>query len=348
MITKTKFGIGALFAVMLVSMAFVPAVSAETLTEDTADTVVEERKSPLPEPEPITVLDTTPKSSYSYLLEADKEEQKILFSYIDNCYVSDEEKKEMKKAMKDIWKRYSDQITEQDNLMLDKVANETAEYLNDKYGSGNVGIKWSGPDMHGDIIHIACIKWGVSASYAQIANNSAPVPDSWNTGFWQSYNHYYNPDTTIGYAPLNCAICASNARTYYNNGQYTNAYTNLGYSSHYITDLGNPMHTGKEYEQYQNQWVHTSYESYVANNWETGYNYKDVVQNTGTYYSITNPEQSAKNLASATHSDLDTLYDAVYYHPTTFGSDPNVIEITQRVLEKTAKYNMGLVKYVRG
>lgn len=115
-----------------------------------------------------------------------------------------------------------------------------------------------------------------------------------------------------------------------------------------MADLGNPMHTGKESEQYLNQWVHTSYESYVANNWNTGYNYKNAVQNTGTYYSITNPEQSTKNLASATRSDLNALYDAVFYYPDTFGSDSDVIEITQRVLGKTAKYNMGLVKYVRG
>ncbi|AGF96401.1 phospholipase C/P1 nuclease family protein [Methanosarcina mazei] len=346
MIAK-KLGIGSLFlAMFLVCMAFVPAVSAETLTEDAADTAVEKIKSPVPEPEPTTVPDTMPESPYRYLLEADNEEQEILFSYIENCYVSDEEKKEMKKAMKDIWKRGPDQITEQDNLMLDKVAKSTAEYLNDKYG--NVGIKWSGPNMHGDIIHIACIKWGVSTSNAQTANNSAPVPDTWNSGFWQSYNHYYDPVLNTGYAPTNCANRANIAKDYYNSGQYTSAYQHLGYSSHYMADLGNPMHTGKESEQYLNQWVHTSYESYVANNWNTGYNYKNVVQNTGTYYSITNPEQSAKNLASATRSDLNALYDAVFYYPDTFGSDSDVIEITQRVLGKTAKYNMGLVKYVRG
>jgi hypothetical protein len=57
MIAK-KLGIGSLFlAMFLVCMAFVPAVSAETLTEDAADTAVEKIKSPVPEPEPITVPD---------------------------------------------------------------------------------------------------------------------------------------------------------------------------------------------------------------------------------------------------------------------------------------------------
>lgn len=347
--TMKKIGIGILcLTIFLMSTAFVLVVSAEILTEDTANIVVGEMEYPVPEPEPITVLDTTPKSPYLHLLEADNEEQEILFGYIDNCYISDEEKEEMKKAMEDIWKRYPDQITEQDNLMLDKVAKATAEYLNDEYGSGDVGIKWSGANAHGDIIHIACIKWGVSSSYAQIANNSAPVPDTWNDGFWQGYHHYYDPVLHTGNAAYNCQYRANLAKTSYNGGQYTNAYTNLGYSSHYMSYLGNPMHTGKELAQYQNQWVHTSYESYVQNNWTTGHNYRNVIQNTNTYYSITDPEQSAKNLASASNSDLETLYDAVYYHPSTFGSDPEVIAITQRNLERAAKYNMGLVKYVRG
>ncbi|MDD2338717.1 MAG: hypothetical protein PHG79_00215 [Methanosarcina sp.] len=73
MIAK-KLGIGTLFlAMFLVGMAFVPAVSAETLTED-ADDAVEEIESPVPEPEPITVPNTTPESPYRYLLEADNEE----------------------------------------------------------------------------------------------------------------------------------------------------------------------------------------------------------------------------------------------------------------------------------
>jgi len=79
--------------------------------------------------------------------------------------------------------------------------------------------------MHGDIIHIACIKWGVSTSNAQTANNSAPVPDTWNSGFWQSYNHYYDPVLNTGYAPTNCANRANIAKDYYNSGQCTSVST---------------------------------------------------------------------------------------------------------------------------
>src|SRR5690554_5988588 len=108
--TMKKIGIGILFlTIFLMNAAFAPVASAETLTEDTDNIAIGEMEYPVPEPEPITVLDTTPKLPYLHLLEADNEEQEILFSYIDNCYVSDEEKEEMKKSMEDIWKRYPDQ-----------------------------------------------------------------------------------------------------------------------------------------------------------------------------------------------------------------------------------------------
>jgi hypothetical protein len=250
---------------LLVNTLLVSAMSAETLTEKTNVMAIEEIECSIPEPEPIITLNVTPKLPYWYLLEADDKEKKILFGYIDNCYVSDEEKKEMKKVMKDIWKRYPDQITKEDNLTLEKVDKATAEYLNEKYGNNGIGIKWV-DKTHNNIAYYACRKMGVSINYAQIARDYADDPDTWYTGFWQSYNHYYDPILLTGYAHTNCANLANNAKSYYNNGQYSSAYEHLGYAIHYMSDLGNPMHTGYEYEQYQHQWVHTAYESYVCNN----------------------------------------------------------------------------------
>jgi len=341
-----------ILAMLLVSITFVPAASAEKLTEKTNDTAVDEIEYSVPEPEPIITLNTTSKQPYWYLLEADENQQKIFFNYIDNCYVSNEEKKEMKKEMKDIWKKHPDKITEEDYHTLEKIDKATSEYLNDKYGNKDIGIQWSvdntNTGTHNKMTYSACRKMGVSINYAQTASNYSDEPDSWYTGFWQGYNHYYDPVLYTGYAHTNCANLANNAETYYDNGQLTSAYQYLGYATHYMSDLGNPMHTGCEYEQYRNQWVHTSYESYVYNNWDTGQKYGDVVNATNTYYTITDPEQSAENLASSTHSDVETLYETVYYNPTTFGSNSDVIAITKDSLREATKYNKGLVNYVRG
>lgn len=349
MTTKNKFGIRILFLTMfLISTVFVPVASAETLTEDTDNIAIGEMEYPVPEPEPITVLDTTPKSPYLHLLEADNEEQEILFGYIDNCYISDEEKEEMKKSMEDIWKRYPDQITEQDNLMLDKVAKATAEYLNDKYGNSEVGIKWIGQPVHGDIINISVKKWGVSDYYAGIARDHADDPDDWSDSeIWQSYHHYYNPNTHTGYAPSNCEYYANIAKTNYGDSQLTTAYTNLGYSSHYLQDVGNPLHTGYEVEQGMDKWIHYDYEDYVEANWDSGYNFKSIVENNNNYYTITDPEQATKDLAGYSNTYLDELYQTIYFNPDTWENDADIRDLTEDVLLRTAKYNLGLVKYMR-
>lgn len=60
-------------------------------------------------------------------MKPDKDEQKILFTYIDNCYVSTQEKQEMKKAMKNIWKKYPDNLTEEDNEILEEIDIATSE-----------------------------------------------------------------------------------------------------------------------------------------------------------------------------------------------------------------------------
>ncbi|MDI9395409.1 MAG: hypothetical protein QM426_08355 [Euryarchaeota archaeon] len=71
MIAK-KLGIGTLFlAMFLVGIAFVPTASAETLTEDASDKAVEYTTYPVPELEPITIINTSSKMPYWYLLEAD-------------------------------------------------------------------------------------------------------------------------------------------------------------------------------------------------------------------------------------------------------------------------------------
>ena len=69
-----------------------------------------------------------------------------------------------------------------------------------------------------------------------------------------------------GYAPAQCENYVNIAGDYYDQPSMYNAYTNLGYSSHFLTDVGNPLHTGMELEQALNSWVHGDYEAYVATN----------------------------------------------------------------------------------
>jgi hypothetical protein len=352
---NNKFGIGMLFlSILLITTIFVSAASA-ALNEDVNSIDVSTEQS-IPEPEQNTILNTVSESKsespYSYLLNADKEEKKILFSYIDNCYASTKEKEKMKKAMENIWKKYpskvtADKITKEDNQTLEKVEIETAKYLNDKYGSGKIGVMWA-PDTHVDLAYIVCNKLGINDKYANIAGDAADEPDYWSTP--TKYSHYYNPDLKTGNAPLRCSQYMSAAKSYYkkNPKDYTNAYTNLGYAMHFMSDVGNPMHTGKELDTIEHKWVHDSYEQYILDNWKNGYKYRDMVTSDSTYYSITDPKQATIDLAKKSHPYMNTLFDTVYYHPSTFGSDQTVRSITKSCLIYTKRYDEGLVKYMRG
>jgi len=330
---------------LILSMVFVPSVSAETINEETDVDVVEElllESEPIPE----QVIEKNP---YWYLLEANAKEQKILFDYIDNYYATTKEKNEMKRSMKDIWKRHPGQLTEADNVVLEKIAVETNEYLGDKYGTDNVGTRWVATP-HKDMAYIAATKAGVGTVYATYAKNAADDPDEWsNSEIWQSLSHYYDPLTLTGLAPYNCNAYAQTAKSEYNVPNFFNAYTNLGYSLHYMSDLGNPLHTGLEAQQAlnPNHWVHNNYESYVNSNWASGYNFKSVIEDNNAWYSVTNPSTSAKNLASHSNSHINTLYADIFYYPDTWQTNPEVAAITEHVLLYTAKYNIGLVKYVR-
>ncbi|WP_292376419.1 MULTISPECIES: hypothetical protein [unclassified Methanosarcina] len=77
MIIKKKLGLRVLIlAMLLVSIAFVPAASAEKLTEKTNDTAVDEIDYSVPEPEPIITLNIILKFPYWYLLKADEKSAK--------------------------------------------------------------------------------------------------------------------------------------------------------------------------------------------------------------------------------------------------------------------------------
>ncbi len=350
MIANRKFGIGVLLAAMLlVSMALVSGATAEAVTDEIASEVVLIEQNPELDLNPdITIKSYDTEIPYWYLLEADKDQQKTLLKYIDECYASKQEKNEMKKSMKDIWNRYPDSITEEDMIVLGQIDVATAEYLNDKYGvSDEVSVKWTATP-HKKMTRIAVKKVGITDYYANIASNASDDPDTWpDPQIWQSYNHYYDPVTDTGLAAVNCDNRAGIARAYYNGGQLSAAYTELGYASHYLTDVGNPLHTGMVINQTLNQWVHYDYENYVTANWDVDYNFESVVSNNNYYYSISDPEDAAQDLAEYSNAYLNSLWMEIYYNPSTWESRATVISITESVLLKSAKYNIGLVKYMR-
>lgn len=129
---KRNIGISTLLtALLILSLIFVLVLNFEKVRKDIDGS---EAELFVEQPEPISADLIAEGRPYWYLLIADKDQQKVLFEYIDNCSASDQEKESMKEAMTDIWSRYPDHITEEDYQVLESVDAKVGKYLNDKYG----------------------------------------------------------------------------------------------------------------------------------------------------------------------------------------------------------------------
>ncbi len=328
-----------------------------------------------------SIFDSTP---YGFFIAvgATEEGKKATFFYIEQSSLSDEEKRSLKKSMEELWKKYRVKaeigekvvfitaekelnLAREDEATLEKLAKAVGEFWEKEL----VGIpKWQA-NVHSDLIGISCVKEGVPQTYCSISISSAPEPDMWlqippPSGYpewlWNfvlqvvwSWEHYFNPSYCVGLicfelgdAPGNVNKFINYAKQNYSSREYTNAYRNLGYASHFITDVGNPLHTGAEIRQAFNKWVHYAYEGYVENNWNSGYKFKETIASNQGYYLFDNPEKATKNLANYAHQYIDTLYSLIYENPNAWQTNSTVRAITLNCLLETAKYTRGLVKYM--
>jgi hypothetical protein len=155
-------------------------------------------------------------------------------------------------------------LSEEEEAMLEKIAQAVNEYFKENYvDNGEVGILWA-VSTHQSIIYSSCVKYG-ELDYCRVAKEHADDPDSWAQvppppGYpdwmWNfimqlvwSWTHYYNPDWGTGSAPSEAKYYADESKNYYMNGNKYLAYQYLGYASHFVTDVGNPLHTGAEARQ---------------------------------------------------------------------------------------------------
>ena len=295
------------------------------------------------------------QAPYRPMVSADTETQQAILKHIGNFSLTDAEKQEMEESMKDIWSRFPDKITKDDYPTLTKIGTALDTYLAETYFDEGINegitVKWSGTgskNVHGDLIYqgvkgvYSNTNWATTAkTYANNPDNGTLDPEP----FYRYYNHYYNPSLVTGGAPNRCTNFALIAKNNYASNKNL-AFYNLGLASHYISDVGNPMHTAGEWNQYWNSQPHLAFESYVSSNWNTGYNYKSIVSSNTATQTVTYPATATSTLASFSHQYFDTLWSEIIANPTGFGSDIDVRFITTRVIRETAKYNRGLATYI--
>ena len=265
---------------------------------------------------------------YIGLVTADDKTQKTVLRYIDKLSVSNSEKKEMKKAIKDIWARVPYGITEKDYPQIQKFGDAVTNYVYDTYWADQVSPMWAA-STHSDLIYYG-VKLNAGNNFvpqrATYAANSANLPDtdpSIDPGVYGSYNHYYNPYALFGLgfggAPGRCKEYANYAKSYIKLKQYDKAYYNLGIASHYLSDVSQPMHTSGEYQQgwdhvFGNQY-HIKYEAYVGNNWVSGRNYRQNVTEVTAVNSITDPSAAVKSMAKFSNPYYAKLWQEITNNP---------------------------------
>jgi len=215
-------------------------------------------------------------------------------------------------------------------------------------------VRWGGSPTHSQISYWAAQK-ALFPNPNTVASN-APVPDTWfESAPWpfdilfHSLNHYYSP-AGIGGAPNQAQSYVNSAKSYYNLGSsyYTQAATHLGYATHFLEDVGNPMHTGREIDQAANQWTHSNYENHVNARWNN--RFESLVANNYNYFWYVDWRQGTIDLANYSNGYLDTLYMRVYNLGPSWdytNADTTVDSISDNVILRTAKFTNGMALYAK-
>lgn len=190
----------------------------------------------------------------------------------------------------------------------------------------------------------------------------------------QSYLHYRNPGGSSfdfgsgdgvpepyitysgGIAHIKAQEETNNAVDKYDSSQYEDAYKRLGYASHYIADVSNPLHTGMESQQGadyvatvivggqdRSNAIHYRHERHVKNKWadwfeseveyEPPHNFSDSVKS------------EVNSLAGESQEDASTVFYDVLFKNKSDWKD-SLRGLNEDRLAQTVSYTKGLIQHM--
>jgi len=313
--------IAVLLALLLAGMAMVPMVSASTDTRKDVQQI------------------NAPEMKFEKFF-VPEDMQKEIIKEIKESDLTNKEKELLIKKLNEIWTNTSTLSDDE----KEKVMIEVSTLL---LSEGGGGAKWTGyypwdpnwnhftlADVHNDMARLAGVKRGISSTYSDILRNYASEPDTWpgDVAF-----HYQ-----ISGAANSAESRAVSAQNYIKNlNNPTEGYKQLSYAMHYMSDLSNPYHYSPV-----SLLNHASYESNIGDNWHSGNNYYNSVNNDGYYYYITDVSDAANNLASVCSQYYSYIDSEISNDPNGFGSDSTLISYTTTCLIHGQRYDTGLVEWV--
>jgi hypothetical protein len=358
-----------------------------------------------------SLVNATP---YWIYLAAGKNEQLALINYIRNSSVSSEKKNEWLQFLQSVWKKYplklvkkgpsytltsfnqgkTFSLTNDEAATFAEIEGLVSSNMINAASQSSQGIHpmYAG-DTHKNFMTIALkTENSIPDSLKILAENNAPAPDVWNyaSASDHSYNHGYMPltaSTGLGLAPYNTGHYADLAKTEFQAHDYADAFTNLGYSSHFMGDLGVPFHTPNpplitalalssincwtyydgdgsntiylphnlvRYIQF-----HDTFEGQIVGDWNTpltryGRSLNDYANDVTTATPIIDPQASATIHADYSSVEVIPLYYEYFWESIInpnidcLKDDPLVGAIAINRVQASVENIRGLVRYVTG
>ena len=347
-----------------------------------------------------SLIESTPH--WIFLASGEKEKTALL-RYIDLSSVSRGKRNEWKQFLRQIWDKYPVRyeetasgarlvpgkssrdysLTNRENETFREIEQYIAEDMEGVKG-GQIIVQFAGK-THAELMLNALTKENQRDSYYQkIAEDSAQAPDDWYINDpipgQQQYNHGFvpvgilldelpslNPSRVIsgiGTAPDNAAQYAQSSRKAFSERNYDDAFENMGYASHFISDLGNPYHT-PNIHIIPLQFIDLPYSLVVFPNAQMLCDYKTLHDayedyanqhltefgDTDGSVDLSDPLQMAKIHGTLSWGmSYPLLYQCywhfVFFRNLDFASNPGINFITRERITATAMMNRGLVRYV--
>jgi hypothetical protein len=357
-----------------------------------------------------SLINTTP---HWFLLAGGKTEQKVLLDYIQKANVSGQKKVKWTFFLMTTWMKYPVKyiktvdggklipgrtpykfsLNPWENATFQEIEAYIAEDMNQTAVASAldqtdiITPQWAPVDHH-SMTTIACTKENTPIkpiNLIDLAGAGAEEPDSWYeySGGTQvhSLEHGYVPLGVPGMgiclAPAKCSGYATLAKDTFQLHDYSTAFTNLGYATHFMQDLGEPYHTPQVqiiplqyiddptyYKQdtlygviINYQTLHNAYETFFHNYWSAtlpqGGSFGSLAEGVTDYQTISDPKAAAETLASESWSMNPSLVYYCYYYwlgTRTFDFQNNnvIVQKTKLQVIQTQRYTRGLVHYVSG
>ncbi|WP_148277650.1 InlB B-repeat-containing protein [Methanoregula formicica] len=324
-------------------------------------------------------------------LAAGKTEQKALLSYVRAANVTAKKKIQWSLFLMKSWMKYPVKLIKTDNgttlvpgktpyrFSMTSQENRTFQEI-ERYIAEDMAnvqaetatVRWFAEPTHTTFMLTAFSNAdNIPDDLKTIAAGAAIQPDSWYSFPVHQMNHGYvpisitPPITGAGIAPDNFRDYANSAKSKFSSHDYEGAFRDMGYASHFMTDLGNPFHTPMvqlipleyidtpfsqvvfpnsqmivNYEE-----LHNRYEGMVSSNWGMFYD-----GNTERY-DIIEPGFSAKSHAVYSWGMSYPLVYQCYWHfvnthNTDFSTNSAIVGITKNRISESMKNTRGLVYYV--